>query len=308
MRVIITGGSGLIGRALTENLTADHHEVIVLSRNPDWVTGLPKGARAVKWDAKSAQGWGQLIDGAQVIVNLAGESLAGNIPFGTRWTAKRKKAINDSRLNAGKAVVEATQAAKTKPEVLVQASAVGYYGPSDDRRLTEEAPPADDFLANVVIQWENSTKPVEELGVRRVITRTGLVFSGDDRILPWMAFPYRIFVGGPIAGGQQYYAWIHIADEVAAIRFLIDHKEAHGVFNLTAPQQVPQKEFGKAIGRALGRPSWFPLPGFALKLAFGEAATLLIDGQNVAPAHLEQAGFEFKFPEVQPALDDLLRN
>jgi uncharacterized protein len=306
MRYIITGGSGLIGTALTESLANDKNEVIVLSRSPEWVVGLPPGAKAVAWDGKSATGWGHLADGAEAIINLAGENIAGEIPFGVSFTAKRKKAIAESRLKAGKAVVEAVSAAKNKPRVIVQASAMGYYGPSTGQEITEVHPAGSDFLAQVCQDWEESTSAVESMGIRRIIIRTGLVLSASGGILPWMALPFKLFIGGPIGTGKQIVSWIHLEDEIAAIRFLMDKVEAKGIYNLTAPQPLSNKEFGKAIGRTLGRPWFFPNPGFIFKLAFGEAATLFLDGQNVVPAALIKEGFEFKFPDADKCLADLL--
>ncbi len=308
MRVIITGGSGFIGRALTESLAKDKHEVIVLSRNPTWVVGMPDGARTVEWDGKSASGWGHFVDGADVVVNLAGENIAGNIPFGTRWTKKRKNAILNSRVNSGKAVVEAISGAKQKPKLLIQASAIDYYGSfSGAELLTEDSPNGDSFLADVCRQWEASTQPVEALGVRRVVIRTALVLSKEEGILPWMVLPFRFFVGGRFGSGKQYVSWIHVIDEVGAIRYLIENEDAAGAYNLAAPQPLPNQEFGKAIGKAIGRPSFFPTPAFLFKIMFGEASSLLLRGQNIIPARLQAEGYEFKFREALPALEDLLK-
>lgn len=306
MRVIITGGSGLVGQRLTQRLTDEGHEVIVLSRNADWVVGLPKGARAVDWDAKTAQGWGHLANGAGAIINLAGENLAGNIPFGLRWTESRQQKILSSRVNAGNAVLEAIKAAENKPGVLIQASAIGYYGDRDDE-VTEQAKPGDDFLASVCQQWEATTVPVEEMGVRRVIIRSAPILDNKDGILPILTLPYRMFVGGPLGSGKQHFAWIHIQDEVEAILFLLNNEDAEGPYNLSAPEPLPNKEFGKQIGRTLGRPSFFPVPEFLFNVLFAEGATMVIDGKNVLPEKLESAGYEFKYPTAREALNDLLK-
>jgi hypothetical protein len=305
MRVILSGGSCLIGTALTASLAGDGHEVIVLSRSPDWVVGLPKNARAVKWDGITAQGWGHLADGADVIVNLAGENLAGNIPFGMRWTAKRKERILNSRVNAGNAVVEAVRAAKVKPKVLIQASAIDIYGRNHPADMTEDSPAGDGFLAEVCQKWEAASAEIEDMGVRRVIIRTALVFDDRDGVLPWMVLPFQMYVGGPIGSGDQRISWIHIDDEVAAIRFLMDTETAKGIYNLSAPEVITYKAFGRVVGQTLGKPSYFPTPGFPFKLAFGEAASLLLDGLGVVPERLEQAGFKFQFPTARLALQDL---
>jgi uncharacterized protein (TIGR01777 family) len=308
MRVIIPGGSGLVGRALTENLAADGHEVIVLSRSPQEVDSLPTLARAVGWDARTAAGWADLADGANAIVNLAGANLAGEGFFPSRWTAERKRIIRDSRVNAGRAVVDAVQRAETKPGVVIQASGAGYYGQRGDEEVAEDGLPGLDYLAQLAAEdWEPSTTPVEEVGVRRAIVRSGAVLDADEGALPRLVLPFRLFVGGPMGSGKQWFPWIHIQDEVRAIRFLIDHEEASGAFNLTAPQPLTNADFARAIARAMGRPSWLPVPGFALKLAFGEVSAVLLTGQRAVPERLLAMGFEFRFPDADSALRDLLR-
>jgi hypothetical protein len=311
MRIIITGGSGLIGQALVAELAADQHEVIILSRSPEKVRGLPSTARAEKWDGRSAQGWGHLADGAEAIVNLAGESIAGGnlveIILG-RWTHARKQAILNSRLNAGRAVVEAVQAASRKPGVVIQSSAVGYYGDSGDTELTEEKPAGSDFLARVCVDWEKSTEAAEAMGVRRAVIRTGVVLSRRGGVLPLFALPFQMFAGGPLGSGRQWFPWIHVDDEVNAIRFLIEKSEARGAYNLAAPNPMRNADFGKVLGRVMRRPSFMPAPAFALRLALGEIAdALLLTSQRQLPARLQQAGFSFKYPEAEGALRDLLR-
>jgi hypothetical protein len=302
MRMIITGGTGLIGLALTQSLTGDGHEVIVLSRAPERAKALPKGARAEGWDGRTASGWGALVDGADAIVNLAGENIAGG-----RWTVERKQRIRDSRLSAGQAVVDAVGGAAQKPRVVVQASGLGYYGPRGDEVVTEATGPGNDFLAQLAVAWEGCTAPVEALGVRRVIIRTAPVLSLDGGVLPRIIGPFQRFVGGPLGSGRQWFPWIHIADEVAAIRFLMGHEKAAGPFNLTAPTPVTNADFARVVGRVLKRPAILPAPGLALRLLFGEMATVLLDGQRAIPKGLLDVGFSFRFPEVESALRDLLR-
>ncbi len=301
MRVIVTGGSGLIGRALVEHLAKDGHEVIVLSRNPDTVKNLPKGARAEKWDGKTTQGWGKLADGADAIVNLAGATIS------ERWSDARKREIRESRVNAGKAIVEAVKAAVKKPGVVVQSSAVGYYGPHGAEEITEDSGPGSDFLAGVCRDWEDSTAELDKMGMRRPIIRTGVVLDKNGGALPRMVMPVKMFVGGPLGSGKQYFPWIHLQDEVAAIRWLIDNLNAHGVYNLSAPKPLTNKEFTQAIGKVLGRPTFMPVPAFAMQTMFGEMSTLLLDGQREVPARLIKEGFKFKFVEAEAALRDVLR-
>jgi uncharacterized protein (TIGR01777 family) len=308
MRVIITGGTGLIGSALSSSLAADGHDVIVLSRNPERVAKqLRKGVRAERWDARTAAGWGELVNGTHAIVNLASEVIGNENIVSSRWTAKRKHAILQSRLDAGRAVVEAVRAAHQKPSVVVQASASGYYGSRRDEVLTEEAGPGQDFLAQVCVQWEASTEPVEALGVRRAIARTGLLLSDKGGALVPLRRLTFFGIGGPLGSGRHYWPWIHIDDEVAALRFLID-SGASGAVNLCTPNPVRQAEFARTLGRVMKRPSFMPAPAFAMRLAAGELAdVMLLASQRQMPECLQLMGFRFKFPELEPALRDLLK-
>ena len=228
------------------------------------MTGLPGGVRAERWDGKTAEGWAALADGADAIVNLAGESIAGSgileILFG-RWTAARKRAIRDSRRDAGLAIVDAVQRAVRKPKVVIQSSAVGYYGVTHDTRCTEADAPGNDFLASVCVDWEALHRTDRSDGCPpRAITRTGVVQTPSGGILSMLLLPYRLFVGGRLGSGRQRYPWIHIEDEVNAIRFLIDHPQARGPFNLTALHQLRNSEVAAVIARTLRRPAWFPVP------------------------------------------------
>lgn len=310
MRILITGGAGLIGRELTASLAADNHEVIVLTRDPAKVTDLPKTARAEKWDARTAQGWGHLADGADAIVNLAGESIAGeNLPaiLFKRWSASYKRVITESRLNVGRAVVEAIRAAQQKPKVLIQSSAVGYYGSRGDEELTEASGPGNDFTAEVCKTWEASTAEAETLGVRRVIIRTGVVFDTAGGVLPVVTLPFKFFAGGPLGNGQQWFPWIHMEDEVDAIRFLIEHPSASGAFNLCAPFPVRNAELSQLVGQMLGRPAFMPAPAFAMQLVLGEKAAIVLCSQRQLPRRLQELGFQFKYPKAEAALKDLLK-
>jgi uncharacterized protein len=301
MRIIITGGTGLIGRALAEDLAQAGHQVIVLGRRPGEGQGLPAGVRSVRWDGRTAEGWGDLADGADAIVNLAGENLSAG-----RWTSERKRAIRESRVNAGTAVVEAVQRAGKKPTVVIQASAVGYYGPTGDELLTEESPRGQDFLADVCREWEGSTQAVETLGIRRVVVRTGVVLSERHGALPRMLLPFRLFVGGPLGAGRQWMSWIHLQDQVRALRLLIETPAARGAFNLSATP-LTNRQFASALGRVMRRPAFFPVPAVLIRLMFGEMGTVVLDGQRVSARRLTDLGFTFHFSEAESALRDLLR-
>lgn len=306
MRVIITGGTGQIGRALSRELIDASHDVIVLSRRPGGATGLADGVQVVPWDAQSAKGWGHLVDGDTAIVNLAGANLAGTSFFPSRWTAERKRLNLQSRLDAGQAVIAAVEKARIKPFVVVQSSAIGHYGVRGDEVFTEDDGAGEDYMARITVDWEGSTASVESQGVRRVVIRTAVVLDPREGALWRLLLPYRLFVGGPMGSGRQGFSWIHPADEVAAIRFLIENDQTSGAYNLCAPEPLTNAEFGNVLGQVLRRPSWFPIPAFALRLAFGEVVTTVLEGQRAMPKRLLETGFDFRFPTAEAALRDLL--
>lgn len=309
MRVIITGGTGLIGKKIAEAIVKDGHEVVILTRNPEKAKALPSGTRAVKWDGQTGDGWVNEADGAGVIINLAGESIVGNGLLPSRWTSARKHKILESRVNAGKAIADAITRAPSKPNVVVQASAVGYYGAQPDMTvpLTEASPAGSDFLAQVCVAWEASSQAVEALGVRRVIIRTGLPLTFSGGVLPKLALPFQFFAGGRMGSGKQPMPWLHIDDHVKAIRFLIETPTTSGAYNLSAPNPVSNAEFAKTLAKVIGRPALIPTPAAALKLALGEelAEALLLKGQNAVPQRLQEAGFEFDHPQLEEALRSL---
>jgi uncharacterized protein (TIGR01777 family) len=313
MRIVVTGGTGLIGRALVDKLTQDQHEVIILSRQPEKHTSkLPKSINLVRWDSRSTSGWAHYIDGADAVINLAGENIAGNNFYDLlikRLNAAQKETITHSRINAGKALVAAIEIAKVKPTVLIQASAVGYYGDRKNEMLTEESPPGTDFFAKICLEWETSTIDVEKFSVRRVIIRTaGVVLTTQGGSLPFMMLPFKFFVGGPIGNGQQWFSWIHILDEVNAIKFLIDSVSAHGPYNLSAPELLSNRDFSKTLGKILRRPSAIPLPEFALKILFGEKSNILFSSQRQTPSRLLKSGYKFLYPNLSQALTDVVQN
>ncbi|PJF39956.1 MAG: TIGR01777 family protein [Chloroflexi bacterium] len=307
MRVIISGGTGVIGRVLVRDLAAEGHEVIVLSRDPDAVSDFPEQVRVEKWDAHSTDGWGHLVDGAGAVVNLAGESISGGALLPKRWTDARKQRIRDSRVNAGKAIVLAVEAAQHKPGVVIQASAVGYYGSRGDEQLSEDANAGHDFLAKTTAEWEQSTEALDTMGVRRCVIRIGVVLTTKGGALPSMMLPFKLFVGGPLGHGKQWVPWIHIDDVSGAIRYLIENEDTSGIYNLTAPNPLQNRDFAKQLGAAMRRPSFVPMPSFVFKTMFGEVATIVLDGQRAVPQRLQEANYEFKFPDAQSALNHLLK-
>ena len=302
MRVVITGGTGLIGRALARDLGGSGHDVVILTRDPDRAGSLPPGARAARWDGRTAQGWVSLLDTADTaIVHLAGDSIAQG-----RWTAEKKRRIRDSRVVSGQAVLDAIREAPVKPRVLIQGSAVGYYGAHGDEAVPEDTTPGRDFLATVCQEWEASTAEAESLGVRRAVARTGIVLAREGGALPAMSLPFKMMIGGPIGNGRQWFPWIHIDDEVGALRFLLEREAARGVFNLTAPHPVTNRELTRTLARVLGRPGFLPAPGFALRIALGELADSLLEGQRAIPSRLLELGYAFRWPDLEPALRNLL--
>jgi uncharacterized protein (TIGR01777 family) len=302
-RILLTGATGFIGRALVAELDAAGYETIILTRDPRKAPpSAGSGSRYVKWDGRTAEGWGRLAEGARAIVNLAGDNLAEG-----RWTRAKKARILASRTSAGAAVVEAVRSAGTKPRVIIQASAVGFYGSRGDEELDENSAGGSGFLAEVVRSWEASTEEVETLGVRRVVIRSGLVLGRTGGAFPPLARPFRFFAGGPLGSGRQWLSWIHLADEVRAIRFLLEREHLAGVFNLTSPAPSPERDLCRELGKAMGRPCWLPVPAVLLRLLFGEKAReTLLCSQRIRPRRLRAAGFEFLFPEAGPALRDLI--
>jgi uncharacterized protein (TIGR01777 family) len=304
MRVVIAGGSGLIGRAVAAALAGEGHEPVVLSRNPAAVRGLPAGARAVRWDGCTPAGWEPLLESGAAVLNLAGEGIASG-----RWSAERKRRIRDSRVRAGRAVAEAVRqaaAAGRAPAVVLQASGIGYYGDCGDQEVAEDHPPGRDFLAEVAGAWEAASAEVEALGVRRAVLRTGIVLDRRGGALAKMLPAFRLGLGGPLGGGRQWFPWIHVADEVGAILFLLANPAARGPFNLCAPRPVAYRDFARLLGRELHRPAVLPVPRPALRLALGEVADALLSSQRALPRRLLAAGYGFRFPDLAGALHDLL--
>jgi uncharacterized protein (TIGR01777 family) len=306
MRIVVAAGTGFLGRPLCRSLAADGHEVLVLSRSAPpasashhW-TGAA-GVRAAGWTGEPpASGWGHLVDGVDAIVNLAGESIGEK-----RWTAARKAAIERSRIQSTRALVEAIGSAAAAPRVLLNASAVGYYGSRGDEILRESSPPGEDFLAGVTARWEQEAARASSSHTRVVRLRSGAVLGLGGGALGKMVPPFRLGLGGPFGSGRQYMAWIHLDDWCGAVRWLLTSGD-EGAYNLTGPTPVTNAAFSKALGSALNRPAVLPAPAFALRLALGEMAEpLLLASQRVVPERLLAEGFGFRFATVDAALNNL---
>jgi len=294
VRIVLAGGSGFLGRALRSRLQRDGHTVTVLTRSP-------RTPDEVAWTPDSKAGaWAGALDSADGIVNLAGEGIADR-----RWNDARKRALRDSRLVATRSIVAALHQSPAAPPVLVNASAVGYYGPCGGERVTESTPPGSDFLSQLCVEWEREADQASAT-TRVALVRTGLVLHPDGGALKEMLLPFKLGAGGPMGSGSQYMPWIHLDDWVSLVLWLIATSGARGAFNGTAPTPVTNREFARALGRALGRPAIVPAPAFALRMLLGEFADSLLTGQRAVPARSVELGFTFQFTDLEPALANLL--
>jgi len=297
MRVTVTGATGLIGRRLVQELIARGDEVTVLSRNPDRAReALGNRVHAVAWDAEAGPAPAEALDGRDGVVHLAGE------PIAQRWTAAAKRRIVSSREVGTRNLVAGLRAAEPRPRVLVSASGVGYYGFHADERLDESAPAGDDFLAGVCVRWEREAEAASSLGVRVVPVRTGVVLDAQGGALSKMLPPFKLGGGGPVAGGRQYLAWIHVDDLVGIYLRALDDERWAGPVNATAPEPVTNKDFSKALGRALHRPAVAPVPAFAIRLLYGQMAEIVTEGQRVVPRRAIELGYAFRHTDVESAL------
>jgi uncharacterized protein len=308
VRIVVSGGTGFIGQYLVKALGERGDDVVVLTRGPVGMPTSPtpccRGGGKVElaaWTPEKKGDWSRLVDGADGVVHLAGAGVLDE-----SWTPERMSVLRSSRIRSSELLAEAIVAAEQRPRVFVSGSAVGYYGThTGDRVLTEESPPGDDFLAVLVRDWEEAASAARESGVRVAHPRIGLVLGAGGGLLDKMLPPFRSFVGGPVGSGQQYMAWVHVADAVRALLHALD-TELHGAFNVTAPEPVTMNVFAHALGHALGRPAVLRVPEFAVKLALGSRAETVLTGQRAIPEHLVASGFAFVFPELTSALADIL--
>ncbi len=297
MNIMISGGSGFLGRALTKKLIADGHKVFILTRGAETV----EGAQMIQWDAKTTNGWGNLVNNMDAVIHLAGKSLS-TFP----WTSATKRSFRDSRVLSGRAIASAMSQATRRPKILVQASGINYYGVTG-ATADESTPPADDFLAQLTVEWEDATQPVEELGVRRVVVRTSVVLAKNGGMLSLMALPIKLFAGGPMGDGKFAVPWIHVDDWVGAVRHLIADENARGAYNLIAPTPTSNADFNRALAKVLRRPYWLSAPAFLLKILLGEMSVLVVEGRYAQPKRLLESGYQFQFENVKSAFGDLFK-
>jgi uncharacterized protein (TIGR01777 family) len=302
MKVFVTGATGLVGSRLTEVLHQRGDEVRVLTRNAARASGrLPSGVQVIEGNPQEPGDWQASVSECAAVVNLAGEPL-----FGRRWTKAQRQRLRDSRVESTRQIVEAIAAAPQRPQVLVNASAVGYYGDVPDGELTEDSPPGDDFLARLCVDWESAALAAQEHGVRVVCARLGVVLARHGGALKQMLLPFRLGVGGPVGRGRQWISWIHLEDLVRILLHAIDTGTLSGAVNATAPHPVRNRDFSRALARALRRPCWLPVPPFMLRVVLGGVATLVTTGQCVVPRRLLDEGFSFQFPTCDEAMHNLL--
>ncbi|MBJ6361432.1 TIGR01777 family oxidoreductase [Paenibacillus sp. GCM10012307] len=297
MRIAVAGGSGFIGHALVQHFLGRGDEVWIITRSTGRVEQQHPKLHVISWEDLSSKP--ERLEGIHAIINLSGESI------NQRWTADAKDRIIKSRLVAAERISKLIRSLQRKPDVVINASGISAYGNSETATFDEDSPEiVSDFLSSVVEKWEAAA---DSIGAKRLVKlRVGIVIGTDGGAFPKMALPYRMFAGGKIGSGKQWLSWIHVDDIVRLIAFCIDHDEIKGAVNASAPEPVTNDDFGRALGKAMGRPHWMPVPGAMLKLIFGELAVLLLEGQRVIPKRTLDAGFQFRFPTIQSAMNDLV--
>ncbi len=304
MKIVITGATGFVGTRLVERLNQEEHKIVILTRNPDKANKIfpqsvfPNVAN-LKYNPTSLKEWESSIDGCDAVINLAGE------PIAERWTKEHKKAILESRQLTTKNIVEAITKANSKPSVLINASAIGYYGTSETSTFNEDSPSGNDFLAEVCQKWEAEAKKVKDAGVRLVILRIGIVLENGGALAK-MIPPFKLFAGGPLGSGNQWFSWIHREDLVSLIMESLKRSDLEGVYNATSPNPVKMRQLCETLGEVLNRPSWLPVPDFALELLLGDGSKVVLEGQEVLPKRTQSIGFEYKYPTLKPAIKDIL--
>lgn len=299
-KIVIGGGTGFLGSPLVDRLSAEGCEVALLSRNPRQENR--RGVRVVIWDPRMTGGWSREVDGARAVINLAGEPMDAR-----RWTARQKNRIVQSRVDATRAFVDAIRAAEKKPTVLINASGVGYYGDVPEGEVVEEQKAGEGFVAQTCARWEEEARKGEAPGVRVAMMRMGVVLGEDGGALAKMLLPFRLFVGGPLGNGAQWFPWVHREDAIGAMMHILHTPELSGPVNVVAPEPVTMRQFCLALGNVMHRPSWLRVPAPALRLILGEMAEMVLAGQKVLPRRLLARGYKFRYSNVLEALEAVIR-
>jgi uncharacterized protein len=300
MKILITGGTGFVGKQLTSRLIQDRHEVTILTRSLKGAKGSSPGISYLEGDPTKKGPWQEAIKNHDAVINLAGASIF------SKWTEEHKKAIRESRVSTTQNIVEGIPSDPSKKITLFSTSAVGYYGFCGDEELVEDSPPGNDFLARIAKEWEGEALKAREKGARVVITRFGIVMGEKGGALSQMIPLFKKYIGGPIGSGKQWFSWVHIKDLAEAFAFLIMHPEISGPVNVCSPNPVRNKDLAKALGKALHRPSFIPAPGFMVKLVLGEFGSVILEGQRVIPRKLLNNGFVFQYPDIEKALQGIV--
>ena len=303
MHVVVSGGTGFIGRALCMSLSRKGHRVTVLTTKQQAASqSSGTSVTAVQWNGRNAGAWEESLEGADAVVNLAGAPIAD-----ARWTKARKRLLSESRVLLTRRLVDAISHRAAKPSVLISASGIGYYGPHDDPVLTEAAPHGDGFLADLCVAWEAEARRATEFGTRVVLLRTGMVLESDGGALPKMLLPFRLYLGGPILPGTQWVSWIHRNDHIGLIEWAVTTPAVSGPLNAVAPEPERMQAFCATLGRVLHRPCWLPVPEPVLSLGLGELGTVMTTGQRVSPQNALAGGYVFAYPSLEPALRAILK-
>lgn len=300
MKVLVAGGTGMLGTPLVKELAEKGHQVLVLTRS---ATRSPSKENVLflPWESLYSENVSKKFSNVDAVINLAGENLGSRL-----WTSTRKKALINSRVETAKKLVKAIEDHRISPKVFIQASAIGYYEKNSEVPITESDRPGNDFMSEICVRWEQASQSAEGMGIRRVVIRTGVVLSLDEGAFKRLLMPIKLFIGGPLGSGTQQISWIHLQDELAAIQFLLGAEKCQGIYNLTSPNPLSNREIGMMLARQFHRPFWLPTPGFLLKLVLGEMSSVVLDSQKVLPRRLQEAGFSFKYPEFHSALESLL--
>ncbi len=303
MNIVVSGGTGFIGQALCRSLLQQDHKVTVLTRGSASPKAISPSLTVVEWNGRDSGPWEQTLGEADAVINLAGAPIAGG-----RWTEERKRLIVESRVNATRLLAQAVSGLSDGPRTFISASGIGYYGTSKDRVMQEGDGPGSDFFSDLCQSWEDAATSAASPRVRVVRVRIGMVLEKDGGALAKMIPPFKAFVGGPIMPGTQWVSWIHRTDLIGLIEWSLINEQISGVVNAVAPGAVTMRDFCKGLGKAINRPSWLPVPGFALQLAFGELASFMTTGQRVTPRVAVKEGYQFRYPQLDSALRAIFRD